>query len=116
VKAGVKSTAILFGSYVKEILAVFALAFLACMYYAGVRNQQGLAFFLVSVGGGALHFAWQLLSLDVEKPEDCWNKFMASFFSGLGCKPTYAPQANHNIGYLIWAGMLLDYAAKTKAA
>jgi 4-hydroxybenzoate polyprenyltransferase len=40
--AGVKSTALLFGSWVRPILCMFAVTFVACMAYAGILNQQGM--------------------------------------------------------------------------
>jgi len=96
VKAGVKSTAVLFGASVKPILGIFATGFVASLVYVGIRNGQGFTFMVLSVGGASLHLAWQLIMLKVDEPEDCLQKFIA----------------NHNLGYLIWAGMLLDYLAK----
>jgi len=94
VKAGVKSTAVLFGSRVKEISVLFAVLFVAGLYYAGVYNHQGQLYYLVSVGGAALHCTWQLFSFNPEDHKDCLNKFIA----------------NHHIGYIVWVGQLLDYA------
>ncbi|KAF8509862.1 UbiA prenyltransferase family [Hysterangium stoloniferum] len=92
VKAGVKSTAILFGTWIKSILALFSLIFVASMAVSGYLNGNGAPYFLITVGGASLHFVWQLTTLNVDDPNDCWKKF----------------QANHNIGYIIWAGMLVD--------
>jgi len=74
-------------------LASFAVLFVAALAAIGVQNHQGPAFYLVSVVGSGMHFAWQLTTLDTENPKDCLDKFLA----------------NHNLGYLIWAGLLLDY-------
>jgi 4-hydroxybenzoate polyprenyltransferase len=76
VKAGVKSTAILFGSKTKLILASFAVLFVAALAAIGVQNHQGPAFYLVSVVGSGMHFAWQLTTLDTENPKDCLDKFL----------------------------------------
>ncbi|KAF9461423.1 UbiA prenyltransferase family [Collybia nuda] len=96
IKVGVKSTSILFGDRVREILAVFALVFMACMIYAGLRNGHGSYFFLVSCGGAALHLAWQILTWRIHDRDDCGDKF----------------KSNGNMGYIIWAGLLLDYWKK----
>lgn len=77
-KAGVKSTALLFGSYVKHILAVFGTIFVITLAYAGYAMHLGIEFFVISVGGCAVHLAWQLRTLDVEDPKDCGKKFLVS--------------------------------------
>lgn len=94
VKVGVNSTAVLFGNHVKEILALFTILFIAGLLFAGIYNDQGFYFFLISVGGSAMHCLWQLITLNPDNDKDCLNKFIA----------------NHNIGYIIWMGQLLDYA------
>ncbi|KAI0692904.1 UbiA prenyltransferase family [Cytidiella melzeri] len=93
VAAGIKSTAVLFGSYVRPILIVFTLAFLAFLLYAGVLNGQSVGYFVVSCGGSAVHFVWQFWTWKVERPEDGGNKFQANGWTGL----------------VIWIGMLVDY-------
>lgn len=76
VKAGVKSTALLFASWIKEILFLFSVLFVSALAYVGVRNSQGPAYFVISVGGTAIHLVWQLKTLKVDVPEDCWAKFV----------------------------------------
>ncbi|THV03622.1 UbiA prenyltransferase [Dendrothele bispora CBS 962.96] len=93
VKAGVKSTSLLFGSYVRPILSVFAAFVVGSFLYVGIHNGHGLAYFIISVGGTAAHFAWQLGTLDVDDPTDCWKKF----------------NSNGSLGCIMWAGMMLDY-------
>jgi 4-hydroxybenzoate polyprenyltransferase len=75
-KAGLKSTAVLFGSHVRVILSFFAMAFIICLIAAGIANRQGLWYFLLSVGGAALHLMWQLYSVTFEDEKDCWKKFL----------------------------------------
>ena len=75
VQAGVKSTALLFGDWVKQILAMFAVAFVATLAYAGYQTNQSWIYFTISVGGCAAHLFWQLVTLDPDVPEDCWAKF-----------------------------------------
>jgi 4-hydroxybenzoate polyprenyltransferase len=71
VKAGVKSTALLFGRHVKKFLAVFAGIMVACLAAAGVLNGQGVLYFTVAVGGAAFYFISQLQNLDVDDPNSC---------------------------------------------
>jgi 4-hydroxybenzoate polyprenyltransferase len=82
VRAGVKSTALLFGSWIKPILALFAFAFIFLLAVSGYLNGNGAAYFLISVGGSLLHFLWQLVTLRVNDPRDCWQKFQvgSNFF------------------------------------
>lgn len=89
-KAGVKSTALLFGAYVKQILAVFGAIFVATLAYAGVRTGQNELYFIITVGGAGLHIAYQLITLNDDDPADCFDKFVA----------------NGNLGYIVTAGIL----------
>ncbi|KAI0084080.1 UbiA prenyltransferase family [Irpex rosettiformis] len=93
VHAGVKSTALLFGAYVRPILIVFTLLFLLLLLLAGTLNGQGVGYFVVSCAGSAAHFGWQFWSWEVERPEDGGRKFQANGWTGL----------------LIWVGMVVDY-------
>jgi len=100
VKAGVKSTALLFGDHVRPILAGFATGFVAALGATGFLNQQGIAYYVIAVLGSALHFTWQLTTLNVDHGADCWSKFTS----------------NGDIGYIIWVGILVDYYFKWFAA
>ncbi|KAI0653389.1 UbiA prenyltransferase [Cubamyces menziesii] len=94
VKAGVKSTAILFGEHVRPILSVFATLFVMSLIYAGHETGAGPIFFAVSVAGSAACFAWQLTTLNFDDADECWRVF----------------KANGNlVGMLVWAGMTADY-------
>ncbi|KAF9025660.1 4-hydroxybenzoate polyprenyl transferase [Hymenopellis radicata] len=94
VKAGVKSTALLFGSRVKSYLAFFGLCFLTALVTVGLLNHQSYAFFLVALIGGGAHLLWQLTSVQVGKPESCWKVFHRNGFY---------------LGAIIECGLLLDY-------
>ncbi|KAJ7250755.1 UbiA prenyltransferase family-domain-containing protein [Mycena rebaudengoi] len=94
--AGVKSTSLLFGTWVRPILVMFAATFVACMVYAGICNQQGPYFFGISIGGACIFFFWQFSTWQVDDVADCGSKF----------------EANGNMGLIIWMGMLLDYYCK----
>ncbi|KZT23197.1 UbiA prenyltransferase [Neolentinus lepideus HHB14362 ss-1] len=96
IKAGVKSCAVLFGSWVKQILALFAAAFVGSLIYAGVESGQGWLYYLVAAGGCAAHFAWQLITLDPDDGKDCEYKF----------------DSNGQLGYLVTAGLLVQWYLK----
>ncbi|KAG6861526.1 hypothetical protein C0995_015259 [Termitomyces sp. Mi166 len=73
VNAGVKSTALLFGSRIKRILTLFGTIFTCSLTISGILNGQSLLFFVLAVFGGALHLAWQLYTVDVDSPTSCWR-------------------------------------------
>jgi 4-hydroxybenzoate polyprenyltransferase len=84
-KAGVKSTAILFGDHVKTILAFFAVLLLVALTAAGVLNGQGMPYFAVTVGGAALHLIFQLRNLDVDDTKSCFHMVRNLRFTSIGC-------------------------------
>ncbi|KZT06656.1 UbiA prenyltransferase [Laetiporus sulphureus 93-53] len=93
-KAGVHSTALLFGNYVRPVCAIFAAIFVACMATAGALNGQGPLFFIITVLGTAVTLAWQVATVDLDNGADCMKAFMVDAY----------------LSYGMWAGMLLDYA------
>jgi len=78
-KAGVKSTALLFGGSTRALVAFFACIFLSALVYAGMLNGQGPAYYIVSVGAPALHFLWQLATWNIDDPKDCGKKWNVRF-------------------------------------
>jgi 4-hydroxybenzoate polyprenyltransferase len=82
-KVGVRSTAILFGSWIRPLLTLFGLTFLAMLAVAGVLNNQGTVYFVVTVGGTFLHLLWQYNTVDLEVPSSCWSAFLS--FRSHGC-------------------------------
>ena len=81
VHAGVKSTAVLFGSWVRPILMAFTALFLGLLVLAGVLNSQGAWYFVVSCGGAAGHFVWQFASWNPDVAEDGGKKFQVSLIT-----------------------------------
>src|SRR6266404_3204524 len=71
VQAGVKSTALLFGTHVKKILGVFAASLVVCLVVAGLLNDQGVPYFILTIGGAATYLTIQLRNLDVDDPKGC---------------------------------------------
>ncbi|KAJ7326195.1 4-hydroxybenzoate polyprenyl transferase [Mycena albidolilacea] len=101
VKAGVKSTALLFGNSIKLVLALFASIMMGGLILAGILNGHDLPYFLLSVGGGSLYLAVQLYAVDTDSPKSCWAAFHRNGF---------------NLGALIWSGFLADYVWATKGS
>ncbi|KAK0520167.1 Para-hydroxybenzoate--polyprenyltransferase, mitochondrial precursor (PHB:polyprenyltransferase) [Tilletia horrida] len=129
VKAGVKSTALLFRGRTKAILALFGLGFIAAVGWGvsqsdkarptseekkeeratqvnlssqplSARLKEALDSlttrhqgFLLALTASATHLVWQLRTVQLDVPADCWRKF----------------SANRQIGLLIWLGLAADY-------
>ncbi|KAI0760061.1 UbiA prenyltransferase [Fomes fomentarius] len=92
-KVGVKSTALLFGEHVREILGVMVAILLACLIYSGFALGQGIGFATLSVGGTFLHTTWQLATWEEANLKDHRAKF----------------ESNGLVGVAIWLGLLYDY-------
>ncbi|WAQ86942.1 hypothetical protein PtA15_7A671 [Puccinia triticina] len=97
VLAGVKSTALLFGSRPVPILAGFSTAFVGFTALSGFMNGCGIAFYTVAVVAPAIHLAHLLRKLDPDSPAACHNSFIASAITGS----------------LVWLGCLLDYCVRS---
>lgn len=82
VQAGVKSTTILFGSYIREILFFFAGVVVVTLGLAGYSNEQGPLYYILCVAGTATHMGWQLRTVDFDSPKDCFlvSKVRAEHF------------------------------------
>jgi 4-hydroxybenzoate polyprenyltransferase len=65
-KVGVRSTAILFGSYIRVLLTGFGAVYAIALAYAGHLNGQGPLFHAVSVGGTIAHLIWQYFTVDLD--------------------------------------------------
>ncbi|KAI0066871.1 UbiA prenyltransferase [Artomyces pyxidatus] len=96
VKVGVKSTAVLLGDYVRPFTAACAALFVAMLAVAGWINHQTIIYYAVGVAGTGLHIIWQYASVDLESPDSCWRAFVR----------------NGHMGWVTWAGLMLDYLAK----
>ncbi|KAI0760054.1 UbiA prenyltransferase [Fomes fomentarius] len=92
-RVGIKSTALLFGSYVRPILAVLAALLLLCLAYAGIALAQGVGYAFLSCGGTLLHTAWQVATWNEADMKDHRAKF----------------ESNGLLGCVIWLGILYDY-------
>ncbi|KAF9231001.1 UbiA prenyltransferase family [Melanogaster broomeanus] len=97
VKAGVGSMTLYLGPRIRPALSLCSLMFVASLTYVGVINDQTAIYFVVSVGSAGLHLLWQLATVDFDSPNDCLDKF----------------RSNHTLGFVIWLGLVLDYAVNS---
>lgn len=108
-KMGVRSTAILFGSRIRPLLIACGCSFVILFCGAGMLNDQGPAFYIVSVGGLILHLIRQWKSVDLEIPDSCWGEYNVLN----RCFVTHYAIANFNsngqLGWIIWLGLFIDY-------
>lgn len=90
---GVKSTALAFGSRSKKYVTLFYLLTLLFLILAGIFRGYGFPFFS-AIAVTALHFAWQIRSVNLDDPTDClivfrsnahmgWIPFLGIFFEKL---------------------------------
>ncbi|KAF8173241.1 UbiA prenyltransferase family-domain-containing protein [Mycena galopus ATCC 62051] len=93
VKMNVRSTAILFGIWIRPLLIACGVTFVSMLSVAGFLNSHGTAYFGVSVGGTLVHLIWQSQTLDLDVPRSCWTNF----------------NRNGQLGWIVWAGLMLDY-------
>ncbi|XP_030000465.1 4-hydroxybenzoate polyprenyltransferase, mitochondrial [Sphaeramia orbicularis] len=89
IKVGVKSTALRFQEDTKPWLSGFTVAMMSGLILAGVNSGQTAPYYSV-LSVVALHLAHQIYTLDINKPEDCWKKFVS----------------NRNLGLLLFLGIV----------
>ncbi|CAK6959825.1 -hydroxybenzoate polyprenyltransferase%2C mitochondrial [Scomber scombrus] len=89
VKVGVKSTALRLQEQTKPWLSGFTVAMMSGLVAAGVNAEQTLPYYAV-LSTVAIHLTHQIYTLDINKPEDCWKKFVS----------------NRNLGLLLFLGIV----------
>uniref|UniRef100_A0A3B3ZUB4 4-hydroxybenzoate polyprenyltransferase, mitochondrial n=1 Tax=Periophthalmus magnuspinnatus TaxID=409849 RepID=A0A3B3ZUB4_9GOBI len=98
IKVGVRSTALKFQNQTKPWLSGFAVAMISGLAVTGINAEQTLPYYAV-LSTVAIHLAYQIYTLDINKPEDCWKKFVS----------------NRNIGLLLFLGILTgNFTTKMK--
>lgn len=80
-KAGVKSTAVLFGDSTRRWISVFGVGCIASLALAGFNAQLGWPFYAFLVAASA-HLAWQIGTVDLSNPKDCSQKFLSTKWIG----------------------------------
>ncbi|XP_061047010.1 4-hydroxybenzoate polyprenyltransferase, mitochondrial [Eubalaena glacialis] len=79
---GLKSTALLFREDTKQWLSGFTVAMLGALSLVGVNIGQTVPYYTALAAVGA-HLAHQIYTLDIHRPEDCWDKFTSNRTTGL---------------------------------
>lgn len=87
---GIKSTALRFGENTKLWLSSFSTAMITGLLTSGYVCDQTLPYYL-TVGVVGAHLAQQIASVNIDNPTDCAKKFIS----------------NHQVGFLIFAGIVL---------
>lgn len=94
IKIGISSTALLFQGYERRILASFASIFVLSLFMLGRMIDANLVYYYLTVGGTALHLAWQLATVDFESAASCYDMFLSN---------------GKQVGYIVWAGIFVEY-------
>ncbi|CAL9708167.1 unnamed protein product [Knipowitschia caucasica] len=95
IKVGVRSTALRFQNQTKPWLSGFGVAMISGLVLTGINAGQTLPYYAV-LSTVAVHLAHQIYTLDINKPEDCWKKFVS----------------NRNIGVLLFLGIVTGHLWK----
>ncbi len=110
-KIGVKSTALLFGDRIRAILPLFSAGFIIALSVGGYLNNQGIWYYLISVGLATLHLMWQLITFKENDADDCGNKFDVRVYAI--SNKFYAHlsflQSNGTLGCIVFIGLFIDY-------
>lgn len=79
---GVKSTALLFGRQTRAWLAGFYAGTTGLLVAAGMSSGAAWTYY-AALAAAALHFVWQVASIDLDDPRDCLAKFKSNRDAGL---------------------------------
>ena len=79
---GVKSTALLLGRQTRPWLAGFYAGAVALLAASGISAGAGWPFH-AALAAAALHFVWQVATIDLDDPKDCLAKFRSNRDAGL---------------------------------
>lgn len=74
-KAGIKSTALLFGSHLRVLTGLFGVGFVVFFTIAGITNGSGPLYYAVACGGAAFHIAWQISTWNPDDRRHCLELF-----------------------------------------
>jgi 4-hydroxybenzoate polyprenyltransferase len=77
IRIGVKSTALAFGRRTKPLVALFYAVFMAALVAAGILADLHWIFFAALLPT-ALHFVWQVTTLEMDEPASCKKRFVSN--------------------------------------
>lgn len=105
IKAGNKSTAVIFGDGLKArvMLTLFAAGTVLGLLFFGIWSEQHAAYFILTVAGTMLHLGWQIATIDLNDMKSCMRRFLSN---------------GTQVGGIIWAGLFVNYvlALRTPSA
>ena len=90
-----KSTALLFGSNTKPMLALFSAAAVVLIGAAGYTAHAGVVFAL-GLAAFAAHLAWQIVRIEIDDPDSCLRVF----------------RSNRDAGLILFVALVLDAVAR----
>jgi 4-hydroxybenzoate polyprenyltransferase len=95
---GLKSTALRFGGATKTWLSAFYALAWSAMLLAGLLAGAG-AVFVAGMGVAGVQLAWQVMTLDIDNPDNCLARF----------------RSNRDFGLLIFVAIVFDMALASLA-
>jgi len=103
------------GDFVRPFTFSCSALFVATLAYAGIVNEQTPYYFYFTVGGTALHLIWQYITVDLDEPDSCGREL--SYYSipsqlSLTYLSTVNFDRNGHMGWITWAGLMVDYLVK----
>ena len=81
IKVGVKSTALYLGDMTKPVCAAWSALFAGGLVAAGQAAGMGMIFH-GAVGFAVSHLAWQIVTVNLNRPADCMAKFVSNKWLG----------------------------------
>ena len=109
IRAGVRSTAILFGRWIRPLLVCCGVTFVAMLALVGYLNNQGQMYLVISVGGTAVHLIWQYNTVNLEVPKSCWRKSSFTLACSFLTHTQENFKSNGQLGWIVWGGLMVDY-------
>lgn len=103
------------GDFVRPFCFSCSVLFVATLYYAGIVNEHTPYYFYFTVGGTALHIIWQYITVDLDDPDSCGRELSSDSIStqlSLTFIPTVNFDRNGRMGWVTWAGLMIDYLVK----
>lgn len=99
----------------KVFLSILAVGFITFFYITGQIVAANAAYFNLTLIATAMHVAWQISTVDLENPDECFQKFYSnvSFANLLKDIPHLIPPFTQSwIGFVMLPGLLLNYTTR----
>ncbi|KIJ46015.1 hypothetical protein M422DRAFT_165770 [Sphaerobolus stellatus SS14] len=96
-RIGLKSTAVLFGSWIRPILRLLCIGFIALLIATGILNEQSFGYYGISVLPTTLLLFWEIMTWDQSNPQSAFIRF---------------DQNGRYVGIIVACGLAIDYVLK----